>query len=61
MATGERSTVEERLRAAVDALPVTVADVAAVAAGRSRHAGARVDVMFGDPTGTADQVLDAGS
>ena len=57
----ERSTVEDQLRAVVDALPVTVADVAAVVAGRSRHAGARVDVAFGDPTGTAERTLDAGS
>ena len=57
----ERSTVEDRLRAVVDALPVTVADAAAVVAGRSRYAGAGVDVVFGDPTGTADRMLDAGS
>lgn len=55
----KRSPVEDRLQAVVDGLPVSVEDVAAVVAGRSRHAGHGVDLAFGDPT--VDRLLDAGA
>jgi len=57
----ERSKAEDRLRESIAQVPVTVQDVAAVVSGRSSRSGPPVDVVFGDPTGTAEQAFHEGA